>query len=87
MSRRERLYHLHDILRQRRTPISRQALMEELGCSQATLYRLIAELRDHLGAPLEQDEDNRGFYYVTISWRVTLNCLDCGLAQKNCKRC
>ncbi len=63
MSRRERLYHLHDILRQRRTPVSRQALMEELGCSQATLYRLIAELRDRLGAPLEQDEDGRGFFY------------------------
>lgn len=63
MSRRERLYHLHDILRQRRTPISRQALMEALGCSQATLYRLIAELRDHLGAPLEQDDHGRGFYY------------------------
>ena len=63
MSRRERLYHLHDILRARRTPISRQALMEELGCSQATLYRLVAELRDRLGAPLEQDEDTRGFYY------------------------
>ena len=63
MSRRERLYHLHDILRARRTPISRQALMDELGCSQATLYRLIAELRDRLGAPLEQDEETRGFYY------------------------
>jgi proteasome accessory factor C len=63
VSRRERLYHLHDILRQRRTPISRQDLMEELGCSQATLYRLINELRDHLGAPLEQDADGRGFYY------------------------
>lgn len=63
MSRRERLYHLHDILRQRRTPIARQDLMEELGCSQATLYRLINELRDHLGAPLEQDADGRGFYY------------------------
>ncbi|WP_376690049.1 helix-turn-helix transcriptional regulator [Wenzhouxiangella sp. EGI_FJ10409] len=63
MSRRERLYHLHDILRQRRTPISRQDLMAELGCSQATLYRLINELRDHLGAPLEQDADGRGFYY------------------------
>lgn len=63
MSRRERLYHLHDILRQRRTPIPRQDLMEELGCSQATLYRLINELRDHLGAPLEQDPDGRGFYY------------------------
>ena len=63
MSRRERLYHLHDILRQRRTPISRHALMAELGCSQATLYRLIAELRDHLGAPLEQDEEGRGYFY------------------------
>lgn len=63
MSRRERLYHLHDLLRQRRTPISRQDLMHELGCSQATLYRLIGELRDRLGAPLEQDADGRGFYY------------------------
>ena len=63
MSRRERLYHLHDLLRQRRTPIDRHDLMEALGCSQATLYRLIAELRDHLGAPLEQDPDGRGFFY------------------------
>lgn len=63
MSKVERLYHLHNILSQRRTPISRQDLMERLECSQATLYRLVAELRDFLGAPLEQDEDNRGFYY------------------------
>lgn len=63
MSRREKLYHLHDILRQRRTPISRQQLMDELGCSQATLYRLIAELRDTLGAPLEQDRHTRHFFY------------------------
>lgn len=63
MSRRERLYHLHDILRQRRTPIARQELIDQLGCSQATLYRLIAELRDHLGAPLEQDAEGRGYFY------------------------
>jgi predicted DNA-binding transcriptional regulator YafY len=63
MSKVERLYHLHNILSQRRTPISRQDLMDRLECSQATFYRLIAELRDYLGAPLEQDEDNRGFYY------------------------
>ncbi len=63
MSRRERLYHLHDILRQRRTPVDRQRLMDELGCSQATLYRLIAELRDNLGAPIEQDPDGRGYFY------------------------
>ncbi|MEM7054970.1 MAG: WYL domain-containing protein [Pseudomonadota bacterium] len=63
MSRREKLYHLHDILRQRRTPISRQAMMDELGCSQATLYRLIAELRDVLGAPLEQHPETRHYFY------------------------
>ena len=63
MSKVERLYHLHNILNQRRTPISRQDLMERLGCSQATLYRLVAELRDFLGAPIEQDADTRGFYY------------------------
>ncbi|KAA9133119.1 transcriptional regulator [Marinihelvus fidelis] len=63
MSKVERLYHLHNILSQRRTPISRQELMERLECSQATLYRLVGELRDFLGAPIEQDPDNRGFYY------------------------
>ena len=63
MSKVERLYHLHNILKQRRTPISRQDLMERLECSQATLYRLVGELRDFLGAPIEQDQDNRGFYY------------------------
>ncbi|MFU8832414.1 MAG: helix-turn-helix transcriptional regulator [Wenzhouxiangella sp.] len=63
MSRRERLYHLHDLLRQRRTPIGRHELMEELDCSQATLYRMVAELRDKLGAPLEQDEEGRGYFY------------------------
>jgi proteasome accessory factor C len=63
MSKIERLYHLHNILSQRRTPISRHDLMERLECSQATLYRLVNELRDFLGAPIEQDPDNRGFYY------------------------
>ncbi len=63
MSKVERLYHLHNILHQRRTPISRQDLMERLGCSQATLYRLIAELRDFLGAPIEQHPEGRGYFY------------------------
>jgi predicted DNA-binding transcriptional regulator YafY len=63
MSKVERLYHLHNILNQRRTPISRQDLMERLECSQATLYRLVAELRDFLGAPLEQHPETRAFFY------------------------
>ena len=36
--------------------------MERLECSQATLYRLIASLRDELGAPIEQDDQARFFY-------------------------
>ena len=63
MSKVERLFHLHNILDQRRTPISRHDLMERLECSQATLYRLVGELRDFLGAPIEQDPETRGFYY------------------------
>ena len=63
MSRLERVYHLHNILRARRRPVSRKQLMEELQCSQATLYRLIAQLRDELGAPLEQDPDTRDYFY------------------------
>lgn len=63
MSKLERLYHLHHILSSRRTPISRQALMEQLECSQPTVYRAIADLRDHLGAPIEQDDETKGFYY------------------------
>jgi predicted DNA-binding transcriptional regulator YafY len=63
MSKVERLYHLHNILDQRRTPISRHDLMERLECSQATLYRLSGELRDFLGATIEQDPENRGFSY------------------------
>ena len=63
MSKVERLYHLHNILNQRRTPISRHDLMDRLECSQATLYRLVSELRDFLGAPIEQDPDTRSFYY------------------------
>lgn len=63
MGRQEKLYHLHDILRHRRTPISRHDLAEQLECSQATLYRLIALLRDEFGAPIEQDAETRNFYY------------------------
>ncbi len=63
MSKLEKVYHLHNILSARRTPISRQALMEELGCSQATFYRLLGELRDVLGAPLEQDPETKHFFY------------------------
>ena len=84
MSKVERLYHLHNILSQRRTPISRQDLMERLECSQATFYRLVAELRDYLGAPLEQDEETAVFTTIAATtshsnYRVS------GSARQNCR--
>lgn len=62
MSKTEKLYHLHTILSQRRTPAPKQYLMDELGCSQATLYRLIGDLRAQ-GAPIESDTERGGFVY------------------------
>lgn len=53
MDRLDRIFHLYQILRNRRGPVPGAELMERLECSQATLSRDIAFLRDHLGAPIE----------------------------------
>jgi predicted DNA-binding transcriptional regulator YafY len=59
MNKTERLYRLHELLKNARYPVSRDKLMEELECSRATLYRLKDEL-ECWGALVESDE--RGFY-------------------------
>lgn len=51
MDKFDRLYELHGILANRRTPIALADLTQRLDCSEATVYRLIAELNDRLGAP------------------------------------
>ena len=51
----ERVIKLHGIFKSHRRPVGVQRLMEELGCSRATLYRDIAFLRDALGAPIESE--------------------------------
>lgn len=64
MDKYERIFRLHGILSNRRTPVTATDLMDRLdGCSRATLYRDIAFLRDALGAPLETDEQTGGFLY------------------------
>ena len=64
MDKFDRIYELDSLLRARRTPVSRAELMERLECSEATVYRLIAALRDHLGAPIEHDETLGGYRYA-----------------------
>ena len=61
MNKAERIYLLDQILKNSRYPVSKSQLMERLQCSQATLYRIVAELRDAYAAPLESTE--QGFYY------------------------
>ena len=61
MDRLTRLYRLHQILASCRYPVSRARLEQELECSRATLTRILAELRDLLGAPLEYDSERGGY--------------------------
>ena len=63
MDKFDRIYKLHDVLRDRRTPISRADLMSKVGCSEPTIYRLINTLRDTLHAPLQYDDERGGYYY------------------------
>lgn len=61
MKKIERIYLLDSILKERRTPVSIEYLIDRLECSQATVYRIIASLRDEFNAPIESDE--HGVYY------------------------
>ncbi len=63
MDRFARIYALHNLLNQRRHPISRTALEERLECSKATVERTIEDLRDYLGAPIKYDRKRNGYLY------------------------
>lgn len=64
MDKFDRIYQLHNILRERRTPISRKDLMVRLdSCSEPTVFRLIRLMKDHLNAPIEWHEELGGYYY------------------------
>lgn len=64
MDKFDRVFQLHNILRERRTPISRAELMRRLECSEPTVYRLIRVLKDYLNAPIEWDEGLGGYRYA-----------------------
>lgn len=63
MDRFERVFTLHKILLQRRTPISFADLQNKLdNCSRATVKRVIKDYREYLGAPLDYDRERNGYY-------------------------
>ena len=57
----DRIYKLHEIFRERRTPASTQSLMDRLQCSRSTLHRAIERLRN-MGAPI-LNTPGRGYFY------------------------
>ncbi len=62
MNRLERVVALHRVFDSRRHPVPARDLAAELECSRSTLFRTIAMLRDHLGAPIV-NEPGRGYRY------------------------
>ena len=49
MDKFDRIYQLHNILSDRRTPVSREELARRLdGCAESTVYRLIRVIKDYL---------------------------------------
>ena len=61
MDRYDRIFQLHKRLKASRYPVTVPVLMEELGCSRATLYRDVEFLRDALQAPVLSTDT--GFFY------------------------
>ncbi|SFM10879.1 helix-turn-helix transcriptional regulator [Marinobacter zhejiangensis] len=63
MSRFDRIYRIHELLRGARHPVSMKRFMEELEASRNTITRDFEYLRDSLGAPLEYCRENNGHRY------------------------
>ncbi|MFA5922954.1 MAG: WYL domain-containing protein [Methylococcaceae bacterium] len=63
MDRFDRIYRLHGLLTNRRTPIPLTEIMDKLECSKATATRCIEELRNYLNAPLGYDRKLNGYFY------------------------
>jgi predicted DNA-binding transcriptional regulator YafY len=72
LSRLDELYRLHRLLDGRRTGLPRADLIGTHGFARSTLARLIRDLRDKLGAPLDHDVDRGGYFYNTADGRFDL---------------
>jgi len=59
----DKIFLLHSTLQQRRTPIGGKELEAKLECSPATRERVIRELRDVFGAPIEYNRELNGYFY------------------------
>ena len=63
MNRAQRIYALHGLLSTHAQALPRRRIQDELECSQATVKRIIAEMRDLLGAPIVFERASGGYRY------------------------
>ena len=63
----DRIYCLDRVLRQARYPVPHAVLQEKLECSRATTNRIIRDMRDFLGAPIQCDRTTKGYHYAQTS--------------------
>lgn len=66
----EHVYRLHRLLKSRRYPVPFERVMSELACSRATTKRVLAYLRDVLGAPIETSREPRGYHYTDAAYEL-----------------
>lgn len=67
MKKQDKIYLLDQMLKAARFPISKETIAERLNCSIATVYRIISDLRDGYGAPIETDMATGNVYYLNNS--------------------
>lgn len=65
MERLDRIFRLHKIIANRRTPISMRELIDKLECSTATVKRDIRDLREKFDAPIIYDRESNGYRFDT----------------------
>lgn len=63
MERLRRIYRLHQVLASCHAPAPLSLLQEKLGCSRATVIRIIRDMRLYFNAPLEYEREYNGYRY------------------------
>jgi proteasome accessory factor C len=64
MDKFDRIFMLHGIFSGRKTVIGQEDLLARLECGRSTLYRIITEMRNRLGAPISYDSNRGGWCYA-----------------------
>jgi predicted DNA-binding transcriptional regulator YafY len=65
-----KIYQFHQLLRNRKSPVSKAIIMQQLECSRATADRIIREMRDYLKAPIDFDFEFKGYKYSDENYEL-----------------